>query len=185
MLMLCHRRFAQLEHKVETLMKELERKDQPHLSDSYSAGPSVSQDPSPGSSIEHSVEFPQNGAALLNNGSAVRFNPQPMDISSDDLAQCFYRYREEMAPYFPFVFIPDVSPAKFYAEKPFLFKAMVMVSSYRNRPFQNQLGSQITEEAGKRLLVDGERSLDLLQGLLIHIAWCAKLILLKIECQLC
>ncbi|KAJ5291799.1 hypothetical protein N7478_001050 [Penicillium angulare] len=59
----------------------------------------------------------------------------------------------------------------FYAERPFLFKAMVMVASYRNRPFQHQMGTKLTEEVGKRLLVDGERSLDLLQGLLIHIAW--------------
>ncbi|KAJ5097014.1 hypothetical protein N7456_007735 [Penicillium angulare] len=76
-----------------------------------------------------------------------------------------------MAPHFPFVVIPDLPPAMFYAEKPFLFKAMVMVASYRNRPFQHQIGTQLTEEVGKRLLVDGERSLDLLQGLLIHIAW--------------
>ncbi|KAJ6013420.1 hypothetical protein N7540_008011 [Penicillium herquei] len=77
----------------------------------------------------------------------------------------------EMAPHFPFVAIPDIPPAKLYAESPFLFKTMVMVTSYRNRSFQHQLGTKLTEEVGKRLLVDGERSLDVLQGLLIHIAW--------------
>ena len=86
---------------------------------------------------------------------------------------CFFLYRDRISQHFPFVVIPDVPPAQIYAERPFFFKAIIMVASYKTRRYQYQLGTQLTEEVGKRLLVDGERSLDVLQGLLIHVAWCA------------
>ncbi|KAJ5577993.1 uncharacterized protein N7459_006957 [Penicillium hispanicum] len=174
----CERRFAQLEHKVESLMKELEIKNQPHLSDTSRAGhiPS-SQEPSPGSSsgdYARSVDMPQNIGSLLEREASQpssRLQARPVAASDDDLVELFHIYREELAPFFPFVVIPDVPPAQLYAEKPFLFKAMAMAAAYKTRAFQHQLGTRLTEEVGRRLLVDGERSLDLLQGLLIHIAW--------------
>ncbi|KAJ5724397.1 hypothetical protein N7493_006125 [Penicillium malachiteum] len=130
--MLCTRRFAQLEHKVESLMKELEIKQQqqPHLSDPSHVGQAVSQEPSPGSSSEPGRDaMPQTSSMLLNN-DPYRLHMQPLQISEDDLGSCLARYQAEMAPHFPFVAIPDIPPAKLYAERPFLFKAIIMVSSY-------------------------------------------------------
>jgi hypothetical protein len=66
----------------------------------------------------------------------------------------FHIYRTQHAPHFPFVVIFDIPPAQLYAEKPFLLKAMVMAAAYNTRGLQHQLGTQLTEELGKRLLVD-------------------------------
>ncbi|KAJ5729215.1 uncharacterized protein N7483_003723 [Penicillium malachiteum] len=149
--MLCTRRFARLEHKVESLMKELEIKQQQqqqqtHPSDPFHVGQAVSQEPSPGSSSEHGRDVMLPTSSMLLNNDPYRSHMQPLQVSENDMGSCVVRYRAEMAPHFPFVAIPDIPPAKLYAERPFLFKAMAMVTSYKDRSFQHQFGTKLTEE---------------------------------------
>lgn len=169
------RRFAQLENKVDSLFKELEVKGQTHLSETSRAGQNPSQEPSPASSSGEHGRTPDMPHSLGSYANTVpsSLHMWPLQAKEDDLIQLFFLYRDRISQHFPFVVIPDVPPAQIYAERPFLFKAIIMVASYKTRRYQYQLGTQLTEEVGKRLLVDGERSLDVLQGLLIHVAWCA------------
>ncbi|KAJ5180594.1 zn 2cys6 transcription factor [Penicillium capsulatum] len=151
---------------------QLEVKNQPHPSESSRVGPNLSQEPSPVSSSEYarSPDMPQSLGSYVSNGLPP-LQIWPLSANESELSQLFHRYRNRISCYFPFVVIPDVPPAQLHAEKPFLFKAIMMASSYTDRTNQLQLGTQLTEELGRRLLVNGETSMDILQGLLIHIAW--------------
>lgn len=85
-------------------------------------------------------------------------------------ALCFV-YRDELSIYFPFVTPPNEPVSVLQCNHPCLFKAMVMAASYQNRSLQMQRGAALTEDLSKRLLIDGEKSRDILQALLLSIAW--------------
>jgi hypothetical protein len=52
-----------------------------------------------------------------------------------------------------------------------LWKAILTAASCLKPSRQEAMGQELMEEFSTRLLLHGEKSLDLLQALLIHIAW--------------
>jgi hypothetical protein len=54
---------------------------------------------------------------------------------------------------------------------PFLFLAVTATMIFDNPFLQHQLGEEVRQEAYKKILLGTEKSLDLLQGLLIYTAW--------------
>lgn len=85
-------------------------------------------------------------------------------------ALCFV-FRSELSIFFPFVTPPNKPVSVLRQSHPCLFKAMVVAASYQNRALQIRRGAALTEELAKRLLIDGEKTRDILQALLITIAW--------------
>lgn len=82
------------------------------------------------------------------------------------------QYRETYAPLFPFIVIPKNKTAtELQAERPFLWKAIMMTSCFLDAARQVKLGSELLAEVGKATMVDGVKTLDLLQGTLMLIAW--------------
>jgi hypothetical protein len=57
------------------------------------------------------------------------------------------------------------------ASNPFLFDAILMVSDVSNADRQLRMARKIREYIGTSVVANGEMSLDLLQGLLICLAW--------------
>lgn len=53
-----------------------------------------------------------------------------------------------------------------------LLLALLAAASYANRPLQQQLEKAYLRVLGLRMVVEGEQSLDMLQSLLVHLAWC-------------
>ena len=77
-----------------------------------------------------------------------------------------------MVEHFPFVVVPpSMSVQGLRQEKPLLFLAISMATSFHDSLRQQSLGREVVESLSKRLLLQGEKSLDLLQGLLVFIAW--------------
>ncbi|KAL4867741.1 hypothetical protein BDV12DRAFT_186432 [Aspergillus spectabilis] len=77
-----------------------------------------------------------------------------------------------MASYFPFVQLPYAWAAASMAEdRPFLLLAAVAAAASEYRHLQGALIRQFKESLSQRVIMAGEKNLDLLQGLLVHLAW--------------
>ncbi|KAL4749092.1 hypothetical protein BDW72DRAFT_205032 [Aspergillus terricola var. indicus] len=74
--------------------------------------------------------------------------------------------------YFPFVVIPaGWTVAYMAADRPFLLLSAVACASSRFSGLQQALAEELKETLSHRVVIAGERDLDLLQGLLVHLAW--------------
>lgn len=77
-----------------------------------------------------------------------------------------------MTPHFPFAYIqPQQYAEEVRQQRPFLFLAILAAASYDNMPLQKALGKEVKQTISTRMVINGEMSLDLLQELLIHLAW--------------
>lgn len=86
-------------------------------------------------------------------------------------------FQTRLASQVPFVVIPPNMTAKaFSREKPFLYMVVMMAASYEDSGTQLALGKKILEYIAERLILRGEKSMDLLQGLLIYICWFVSLL---------
>ncbi|KAF5005057.1 hypothetical protein FDECE_8473 [Fusarium decemcellulare] len=98
---------------------------------------------------------------------------QPLSAEAQVLAyQMFELYHREMMPLFPFVWISlEESPEKLLRERPVLYMAIMVVACQRDIDVQQELAQRWREEVGRRIWVQGEKSLGLLQGVLVYLAW--------------
>jgi hypothetical protein len=81
-------------------------------------------------------------------------------------------FQTHMTPYFPFIVIPKTTTAsELQREKPFLYQNIMMVTSHRYVSSQLEQRARIMRDASEHMFVYGRKSLDLLQGLLVFIAW--------------
>ncbi|KAL4775894.1 hypothetical protein BDW60DRAFT_177027, partial [Aspergillus nidulans var. acristatus] len=77
-----------------------------------------------------------------------------------------------LARYFPFVIIPADWTVTYMAEdRPFLLLSTVACASSRFGNLQQALAEELKETLSHRVVIAGEKDLDLLQGLLVHLAW--------------
>ncbi|KEF58238.1 uncharacterized protein A1O9_06164 [Exophiala aquamarina CBS 119918] len=81
-------------------------------------------------------------------------------------------YRDDMAQYFPFVvFPPSMSLEQLKAERPFLCMAIMMVACRHDIARRTAMIKRVREIVSQRTVVQAERSLDILQGLLVCLGW--------------
>ncbi|EKV12272.1 hypothetical protein PDIG_45970 [Penicillium digitatum PHI26] len=77
-----------------------------------------------------------------------------------------------MASYYPFVRLSSGWNAASMAEdRPFLLLAVAAAASSNYCHLQDALIQKFKESLSQRVLIAGEKDLDLLQGLLVHLAW--------------
>ncbi|OJJ50290.1 hypothetical protein ASPZODRAFT_164268 [Penicilliopsis zonata CBS 506.65] len=77
-----------------------------------------------------------------------------------------------MSPYFPFVTIPpNATVESLCARRPFLFLAILTVSSAGDPYLQRILNEKFRMLLSSRIIIQGEKSLYHLQGLLVYLAW--------------
>lgn len=101
-----------------------------------------------------------------------RTNGSHFDLPNQEGAFLLLEFRTSMARQFPFVVIPsNATPEGLRTERPMLWKAILTAASCFKPSRQEAIGQELIEELSKRLLLNGEKNLDLLQALLIHIAW--------------
>lgn len=109
------------------------------------------------------------------SGSSTRSHRDVIDqgiISVEQAESLLYAYHD-MTSVFPYVFVPqDVSFADFRHEAPMLLHAILVTTSWRNRSLQLVLDREYLSLLSTRLIVEGQKNLDLLQGLLVYVAWC-------------
>ncbi|KAJ5114045.1 hypothetical protein N7456_002579 [Penicillium angulare] len=90
-------------------------------------------------------------------------------FASED--ESLHSFRTQRLQFLPLIHIPATTTARdLKRESPFLWSCIVAVES-KHTARQATLCVKIRELAGQRLLVDCEKSLDLLQGVLVYLAW--------------
>lgn len=93
----------------------------------------------------------------------------PDGLDLDDLLDF---YREKFQPNFPFIVIPPrITATELRIQKPWLLKAVIIVACQRNRSLQLEMSRQILVEIPAAMLLRAEKSLDMLQCLVIYNAW--------------
>ena len=81
-------------------------------------------------------------------------------------------FKINFKPNFPFVTIGlDTSAQELYAKKPFLFRVIMFVAATIPPSKKKAMRRNVMAYLGQHLLVMEERDLDLLEGLLVFIAW--------------
>ncbi|PNY28275.1 Transcriptional regulator WAR1 [Tolypocladium capitatum] len=94
--------------------------------------------------------------------------PPPPDL--DDVL--LHLYRNEMQPVYPFVIIPShCTAATLHSSRPFLMSAIRMVASFRSLRSMRAQMAHLMAYVAEHMLMRSERSLDLLQGIVVMLGW--------------
>ena len=121
--------------------------------------------------VKQIPDTPSSGPALsISPGQELQDTPNIQEnIFPDTL---LYIFRHNMVSQFPFVVIPEgISAAELSQTKPFLFKTVIMVASYHDKSGQARMAKEIFQYLSAHMIIANEKSLDLLQGLLVLTAW--------------
>ncbi|RFU79745.1 alpha beta-hydrolase [Trichoderma arundinaceum] len=106
-------------------------------------------------------------AAVLMSSSIV-----DQILKNDQANKLMEFYRNALAFHTPFILIPGEKTAQdLYNDSPFLLRAILFSASYDNPSQQHYLEKDIMKYISDHLILKGERSIDLLQGLLVYITW--------------
>lgn len=82
------------------------------------------------------------------------------------------RFREKLTPHFPFILIPaSENLSSLRQNRPALCLALLAAASFDDVRLQRALGQMFNELVASRLLSGDFTCLDVLQGLLVHLAW--------------
>ncbi|KAM0820879.1 hypothetical protein AB5N19_06700 [Seiridium cardinale] len=81
-------------------------------------------------------------------------------------------FRRKMMPIFPFVIIPPgMTSDQLYIDRPFMWKGVMLEATCTDGYRQLNLGRELLKDLSEALLTKPRKSVDLLQGLLLYIAW--------------
>jgi hypothetical protein len=121
--------------------------------------------------VQQFPDTPNSGPSIsISPGQEAQGSTNAEDTIFPDAL--LYIFRNNMASQFPFVIVPDrVSAIELAQTKPFLYKAVLMVASYHDKTGQRKMTKDIFEYLSSHMIIANEKSLDLLQGLLVLMAW--------------
>jgi hypothetical protein len=103
------------------------------------------------------------------DSNSILANDLPANLEAKTLLTTF---QTELSPYFPFIAIPmGTTASDLQVSNPFLFDAILMVSDVNNADRQLRMARRIREYIGTSVVANGKTGLDLLQGLLVCLAW--------------
>jgi hypothetical protein len=106
--------------------------------------------------------------------SCVRRMPlTPEDATPPDTDDVLLAiYTTQLVPCFPFVPLPsDSTPSQLASTRPFLWRVIRMVSSLRSHRSMHGQSLAIMQHLSEAVMIRGERSLDLLQGVIVMVAF--------------
>jgi hypothetical protein len=94
------------------------------------------------------------------------------EIDHDIQRDIFTEFRGVLNTFFPFVLLsPEESIDSLRQQRPNLYRACIYAGCRRYPVWQRQLAECILRSTGESMLVYGQRSLDLLQSLLVFVSW--------------
>ena len=124
----------------------------------------------PGTSRDGSLDFPLNYPRINATQTA-------MDVLASagitlDMAGRYLEQFKSMCCYFPFIVIPkDASILHLARHSPFVSLSAIAAASSSSSSVQRQLEQVLRVSLLQKLFIEGDRDLDLLQGLLIYLSW--------------
>lgn len=93
-------------------------------------------------------------------------------LTLDYARTLFDTFRYSYTTYFPFLILPPNTTAEsLRRNKPFLFLSIMAVAAFSNSSLQRLLGREIQTQIATKIVMRNEKSLDILQGLLVHLAY--------------
>ncbi|OJK01825.1 hypothetical protein ASPACDRAFT_1880196 [Aspergillus aculeatus ATCC 16872] len=144
--------------------------DRPHrivesISEDVLPNSAIAQGPESGDN-QNTLEAPWDSSTAIDAAWVTNLGLSPVALE-----HLLERFRG-MASYFPFVRLPGASTAASMTEsRPFLLLAAVGVASSNYCHLQDALTREFRNTLSERAVTAGEKNLDLLQGLLVHLAW--------------
>lgn len=99
------------------------------------------------------------------------------DIISRDIvclshAEACVQYFQEQSATFPFVIAPQEWSLEFLrVQRPVLLLAIICMATRSNKGLQRQVEAELRETLSKRIIVKCEKSLDIIQAILVYLAW--------------
>ena len=127
-----------------------------------------------GLQVENELEI-LDASSIRSETPGTELKDNTVDLELPDLHQAeelLTIFRRDFCPEFPFVLLsPDETSKSLSHDKPFLFLSIVAVTSYANPQLQRRLGREIMNQIASRMIIKNEKGLDLLQGLLVYLAW--------------
>jgi len=95
-------------------------------------------------------------------------------IVSFEKAQACLDYFQTHVSGFPFVVVHRHTTLDLLRrEKPFLLLGILAMATEMDSKLQDRLETELRENLSRRVILNGETSLDLLQGLLLYLTWFA------------
>lgn len=159
-------RVVELEKKVERLTSLLEFPSGASL-DVHKAD--LPRDTAAQEWLPRSV-YPSPTSDIANPTSSSGSVAHTCILTAQETQKLIAAFRADFAS-FPFLVIPRVPVAQLQLEHPMLVMAMLVTASRGNYETQCALDLQYRRILSQRIIIDAERSLDTIQGLLIYIAW--------------
>jgi hypothetical protein len=93
----------------------------------------------------------------------------PLPGEAEKLIEYFHSI---MAPLFPFIVVRRAVPEiDLRTRRPYLWKSIMVASTLCDGPRQVELGHKLLSDISNAALIEGRESLDLLQSLMLLIAW--------------
>jgi hypothetical protein len=94
------------------------------------------------------------------------------DIEATSPENLLRIFRERFAIHSPYAVLPpDISADKLRANHPWLYRIVLVVASSHDRNQQIELGKQIAVDIAVAMITRGEKTLDMLQSLLVYNTW--------------
>ena len=95
----------------------------------------------------------------------------PPTVTTHDTEDCLTTFRAYNLRYFPCVLLPDSMTVDEIQQKfPYLWLNIRAICT-RSTARQNELAVHARETFARKALIDGERSIDLLLGVLMQMSW--------------
>ena len=184
---------AQLEQKLDTLVELLSGPNRGDGREEHRSGSSSSPPKSPAPTHQLRIMSPPSHATIATESAT--FSPhnffagssstqvpydsyvtQPQvynfEFENREASFLLLEYRTQQAEQLPFVVIPpDATSQSLHRERPMLWKSIMTAASYQHPLRQEALGWKLMEEFASRVMLRAEKSLDLLQALLVHLTW--------------
>jgi hypothetical protein len=95
--------------------------------------------------------------------------PRKLDLSDAERLLSAFRHK---APFFPFIVIPEgATVSSLSRTSPFLLLAILTIASGMDTPLNYQMDQEFRRILSEKVVAEGQKSLDFLQGILLYIAW--------------
>ncbi|OLN94052.1 hypothetical protein CCHL11_03516 [Colletotrichum chlorophyti] len=130
------------------------------------AGSDTSPAPSSSTTDDHHTTTSQSQPDA---GSVSEESPWPLNNEHSLLLQTFVN---DLQPLYPFVIVPPhMGPTQLMAERPYLWKGVMMTACHLDATRQVTLGNELLQDIVQAAFTRPKKSLDVLQGLQLLIAW--------------
>lgn len=150
----------------------LSRNEAPSLRSSASPNPWPQQDPEQGGDGLAS-SAPSTGERADTSAATTDIFDDGL-VTLDRAEHLMNIYRSNMATHFPFVVVSQsISVQELRNQKPFLFLSLLVSASFHDTVLQRSLGFVLKRTISNRLLYGKGLTFEVLQGLLVFLAWYA------------